>query len=239
MLASLCHLLGGDSMVLMKKETSARRLFSKRVDKRSRAEMTAYLSGHFRDNTMNSWNRSTSYACNMKLYKLGLDQETEDKLWDMIQVPEFYEWLNERIEDFNWQHNYLWQAGWNGRSGGYLVLYQGGTKPSGYRSYCTKCGQKNYTSVAETGNWCGVCNEEARVDYIKPPMQIFSFPGRDVDMDEDFEDWSLYELRQRTELVQEFDRLADDIVAEALYIAQNHSVEERTVYMPTTELVLA
>ena len=225
-------------MVLMKKETSARRLFSKRVDKRSRAEMTAYLSGHFRDNTMNSWNRSTSYACNMKLYKLGLDQETEDKLWDMIQVPEFYEWLNERIEDFNWQHNYLWQAGWNGRSGGYLVLYQGGTKPSGYRSYCTKCGQKNYTSVAETGNWCGVCNEEARVDYIKPPMQIFSFPGRDVDMDEDFEDWSLYELQQRTELVQEFDRLADDIVAEALYIAQNHSVEERTVYMPTTELVL-
>ena len=239
MLASLCHLLGGDSMVLMKKETPARRLFSKRVDKRSRAEMTAYLSGHFRDNTMNSWNRSTSYACNMKLYKLGLDQETEDKLWDMIQVPEFYEWLNERIEDFNWQHNYLWQAGWNGRSGGYLVLYQGGSKPSGYRSYCTKCGQKNYTSVAETGNWCGVCNEEARVDYIKPPMQIFSFPGRDVDMDEDFEDWSLYELQQRTELVQEFDRLADDIVAEALYIAQNHSVEERTVYMPTTELVLA
>ena len=226
-------------MVLMKKETSARRLFSQRVDKRSRAEMTAYLSGHFRYNTMNSWNRSTSYACNMKLYKLGLDRETEDKLWDMIQVPEFYERLNERIEDFNRQHNYLWQAGWNGRSGGYLVLYQGGTKPSGYRSYCTKCGQKNYTSVAETGNRCGVCNEEARVDYIKPPMQIFSFPGRDVDMDEDFEDWSLYELQQRTELVQEFDRLADDIVAEALYIAQNHSVEERTVYMPTTELVLA
>lgn len=226
-------------MVLMKKETSARRLFSQRVDKRSRAEMTAYLSGHFRYNTMNSWNRSTSYACNMKLYKLGLDRGTEDKLWDIIQVPEFYERLNERIEDFNWQHNYLWQAGWNGRSGGYLVLYQGGTKPSGYRSYCTKCGQKNYTSIAETGNWCGVCNEEARVDYIKPPMQIFSFPGRDVDMDEDFEDWSLYELQQRTELVQEFDRLADDIVAEALYIAQNHSVEERTVYMPTTELVLA
>ena len=226
-------------MVLMKKETSARRLFSQRVDKRSRAEMTAYLSGHFRYNTMNSWNRSTTYACNMKLYKLGLDRETEDKLWDMIQVPEFYERLNERIEDFNRQHNYLWQAGWNGHSGGYLVLYQGGTKPSRYRSYCTKCGQKNYTSIAETGNWCGVCNEEARVDYIKPPMQIFSFPGRDVDMGEDFEDWSLYELKQRTELVQEFDQLADDIVEEALHIASEHTVEERVIYKPTTELVLA
>ena len=88
-------------MVLMKKETPARHLFSRRVDKRSRAEMTAYLSGHFRYNTMNSWNRSTSYACNMKLYKLGLDRGTEDKLWDIIQVPEFYERLNERIEDFN------------------------------------------------------------------------------------------------------------------------------------------
>ena len=226
-------------MVLMKKETPARRLFSKRVDKRSRAEMTAYLSGHFRYNTMNSWNRSTSYACNMKLYKLGLDRGTEDKLWDMIQVPEFYERLNERIEDFNWQHNYLWQAGWNGRSGGYLVLYQGGTKPSGYRSYCTKCGQKNYTSVAETGNRCGVCNEEARIDFSKPLIQIFSYPGREVDMGEDFEDWSLYELKQRTEPVQEFDQLADDIVEEALHIASEYTVEERVIYKPITELVLA
>lgn len=57
-------------------------------------------------------------------------------------------------------------------------------------------------------------------------------------MDEDYESWSIYELQQRTELVQEFDRLADDIVVEALYIAQNHSLEERTVYIPTTELVL-
>ena len=226
-------------MVLMKKETPARHLFSRRVDKRSRAEMTAYLSGHFRYNTMNSWNRSTSYACNMKLYKLGLDRGTEDKLWDIIQVPEFYERLNERIEDFNWQHNYLWQAGWNGRSGGYLVLYQGGTKPSGYRSYCTKCGQKNYTSVAETGNRCGVCNEETRIDFSKPPIQIFFYPGRDVDMGEDFEDWSLYELKQRTELVQEFDQLADDIVEEALHIASEHTVEEQVIYKPITELVLA
>ena len=39
--------------------------------------------------------------------------------------------------------------------------------------------------------------------------------------------------------MQEFDRLADDIVAEALYIAREHSVEERIVYVPTKELVLA
>lgn len=226
-------------MVPNKKGSSVRHLFSKRVDKRSRAEMTAYLAGHFRYDTMRSWNRSTSYACNMKLYNLGLDRETVDKLWDMIQVPDFYDQLNELIEDFNRQHDYQWQAAWNGRSGGYLVLYQGGTEPSGYRSYCTHCGQKNYTSVAKTGTRCGVCNKETRVDYMNPPMRIFAYPGRGVDMDEDYEEWPIYELQQRTELVQEFDQLADDIVAEALYIAQNHSVEEQVIYMPTTRLVLA
>lgn len=225
-------------MVAMKKESPIQHLFFKRVDKRSRAAMTAYLADHFRYDTMRSWNRSTSYACNMKLYKLGLDREMEDRLWDMIQVPEFYDRINELVEDFNWKHNYLWQAGWNGRSGGYLVLYQGGTEPSGYRSFCTMCGQKNYASVAKTGKRCGVCNEEARVDYSKPHMRIFSYQGRGVDMGEDFEDWSLSELQQRTELVQEFDQLADNIVAEALHFAQNHLREEQGVYIPTAELVL-
>ena len=70
-------------------------------------------------------------------------------------------------------------------------------------------------------------------------MQIFSYPGRGVDMNKVFEDWSIYELQQRTELVQEFDRLADDIVAEALCIAKNHSAEERVIYKPATELALA
>lgn len=226
-------------MIPIKKKDPGRHLFSRRVDKRSREDMTAYLSGHFRYDTMNSWNRSTSYACNMKLYNLGLDRETEDKLWELIQVPAFYDRLNKLVEDFARKHGYLWQAGWNGRNSGYLVLYQGGTKPSKYRSYCTCCGQKNYTSVAETGTRCGVCNEEARIDFSKPPIQIFSYPGRDVDMGEDFEDWSLHELKQRTGLVQEFDQLADDIVNEALCIANDHTVEERIIYVPTKELVLA
>ena len=226
-------------MIPFKKTAPVRHLFSRRVDKRSREEMTAYLANHFRYNTMNGWNGRTSYACNMKLYNLGLEREVENKLWELIDVPEFYDRLNELVEDFGRRHSYLWQAGWNGRSSGYLVLYQGGTEPSGYRSFCARCGQKNYTSIAETGRRCGVCNKEARIDFSKPPMRIFSYPGRGVDMDEDFEDWSLYELQQRTELVQEFDQLADDIAAEAVYIAQNHSVKERIVYIPTTERVLA
>ena len=43
----------------------------------------------------------------------------------------------------------------------------------------------------------------------------------------------------RTELVQEFDQLADDIVTAGLYLARDFTVQEQIVYVPTTELVMA
>ena len=43
-------------MIPIKKIAPDRRLFSKRVDKRSRGAMTAYLANHFRYSTMNGWN---------------------------------------------------------------------------------------------------------------------------------------------------------------------------------------
>lgn len=221
------------------KEIKQAHTFYKPVDKRSRKAMEAYLSGHFRYYTMSCVNRSTSYACNMKLHRLGLDQETMNTLYDMIQVPEFYDELSTLLRDFGAAHAYQWQAGWNGRSGGYLVLYQGRKTPGKHRSFCTKCGQKNYTSVAETGIRCGACGREARIDFITPPIEIITFPGQSIDQDEDFGEWPMDELRQRTELVQEFDRLADTIVSEAVNLAQTYKVVEETEYVPVTRLRLA
>ncbi|MGN0178949.1 MAG: YqaJ viral recombinase family protein [Monoglobaceae bacterium] len=80
---------------------------------------------HFRYFTANSWNGSQSYACNLKITRLGLDSGIVEKLFDMIQVQEFFYGIKDLINEFNSEHNYLWQAGMNGRSGGYLVLYQG------------------------------------------------------------------------------------------------------------------
>lgn len=128
--------------------------------------------------------------------------------------------------------------GFNGRSGGYLVLYQGETKYSDYKSYCTACGQKNFKSVAESGNICGRCKSPIRVDYIKPPMQINTFPGRGTDDGEDFADWDLYELKERVKLVQEFDALADSIVQHAIEYARNYVVEEEEILIPKTQKVL-
>ncbi|MDE6837618.1 MAG: hypothetical protein K2P33_04400 [Acutalibacter sp.] len=212
--------------------------FYRPVNCRSRKDMTEYLREHFRYPTMSSWNDSTSYACNLKIYQLGLDSDTVDKLFELIQTDDFFQERSLLIQDFGSAHDYLWQAGMNGRSGGYLVLYQGERIPSGYKSYCTNCGQKSYRSVQETGNVCGVCRKPARVDFPGTHMQVTTFPGRGTDCDADFEDWSMYDLRNRVRLVQEFDRLADDMVQEAVFYAQNYAVQDEEYQVTQTRKAL-
>ena len=201
--------------------------------------MTDYLAGHFRYDTMNSWNNATSYACNLKIYRLGLDNKTVNKLYELMETNEFFDQLHDLTYEFGAEHDYQWQAGFNGRSGGYLVLYQGGQKPSGYKSFCTFCRQKNCKSVAETGNICGKCNKPGRKDFSQIHMNIYTTPGLGIDQCEDFEDWDMDSLRRRVELIQEFDALADNIVAEAVYMAENCDVQDETIYVPQTRKVMA
>ena len=213
--------------------------FWKAVDTRARYKMQKFLAEHFRYDTMSSWNRSTSYACNMKIYNLDVPAEVKDKLYEMLDCQDVYDRISELIDDFNAEHDFRWQAAFNGRSGGYLVLYQGGSKPSEHKSFCRFCGQRNFTSVKETGNVCGRCRQPGRIDYAKPPLQVFTLPGKSTDMDEDFEGWSMDDLRARVKLVQEFDALADNIVLEVKSIAESCSVREEVYYEPKTRKVLA
>lgn len=102
--------------------------FTTKVDTRSRKAMAKFLTNHFRYHTMNSWNRSTSWANNVKIYNLGLPAEIEDKLYDMLDV-EYYGsdlqfCIDDLIRDFETKTGY--SAGFNGRSGGYLVMYDTG-----------------------------------------------------------------------------------------------------------------
>lgn len=212
--------------------------FYKPVDLRSRTEMTDFLQNHFRYNTMNSWNNSTSYACNLKVYRLGLTSEIENKLYDMVCVQGFFDALKPLMDAFAEAHNYRWQAGMNGRSGGYLVLYQGETKLSQYKSYCTCCGQRNYRIALDGDNTCGVCRQPSRINYQKPPKEILVYPGRGTDYGEDFEDWSMDELRERVRLVQELDQLGDAMVDRAVWLANNYTVEEEEYFEPRTGKVL-
>lgn len=213
-------------------------MFEKIIDMNSRQEMVEFLKNHFRYFTMNSWNRSTTYANNMKIYNLTLPEATKDKLYAMLDIEDVWFRLNLLKEGFASAHNYEWQAGWNGRSSGYLVLYSGGRKKLDYKSRCTNCGQLNYKTVEEDGCRCGRCGKDTRVNLTHPFYQSYTTPGQSIDEGEDFEEWNLDELRERVELVMDFDRLCDDIVAEAAYMADGCDIEEETYCVEQTRKVL-
>lgn len=122
--------------------------FGKAVDKRSRQAMTDFLTGHFRYNTMNGWNRSTSYAHNIKLHHLGLTSQQMDAAYDMLQT-DYWDEIRAPIEDFTSEMNGGYTIGRNGRSGGYLVLYQSQYELTGHLSCCRSCGQRNFKRVFE------------------------------------------------------------------------------------------
>ena len=201
--------------------------FSKKVDLRSRKDMVDFLSNHFRYDTMSSWNQSTSYAHRVKIHNLGLTSEQIDKAYELLDMDETYDNINWLLDEFAKEHNYAWQVGFNGRSGGYLVLYQGGRRALDYKSRCTHCGQLNYKTVEETGNAkCGRCGSETRVNLTKPIMQSFAYPGKSTDMYEDFEDWDMYSLKERVKLVQEFDELCDKCLEAFVWLIDNAEIEE-------------
>jgi ribosomal protein L37E len=211
--------------------------FYKEVDLQNEKDMIDFLKNHFRYYTMNSWNRSTSYANNVKIYNLQLG-ELEDKVYKLMNAEDFYSNIDDLIYEFGRAHNWSWQVGFNGRNGGYLVLYQGGKKQSEYKSYCTACGQRNYTLIEENSDKCGRCGLNARVNYKNIPVEHFSYPGKSTDMDEDFEQWDICSLIKRVNLVQDFDKLADDILAEVIDMAKNFEVEEETYYETKTRTVI-
>lgn len=77
--------------------------------------------------TMNSWNGSKSLAYNMKIYNI-FPRKYQDAVYALIDSTDAYSGVNSLIYNFERKHNYRWQAGFNGRSCGYLVLYSGGIR---------------------------------------------------------------------------------------------------------------
>lgn len=195
--------------------------------------MIEFLSSHFRYDTMNSWNRATSYARNVKLSRLKFpDNETRNRAYDLLQVEEAFDDVRWIMQEFAESYGHEWQAGFNGRSGGYIVLYQGGQRDSGYKSYCTSCYQRNYTKVEENSNKCGKCGKPTRRNYDEPLMETFTYPGKGVDMDEDFSEWDMYRLRNRVKLVMDFDRMCDRCEQAFINFCKANKAEERTISVP-------
>lgn len=84
--------------------------------------------------TMNSWNKSTAPAYNLKVYNV-IDDELQDKVLQLLDSDELWKEIDQFMTDFACSYDYQWQAGINGRSGGYLVLYKGGIHSN--KIYCS------------------------------------------------------------------------------------------------------
>lgn len=95
-------------------------MFYKKVNKNNYIEMFNFLKNHFTYYTMNSWNGSKSIANNVKVYNLKLDGDPYVAL-DMLQAHNYDE-INFEISTFEVTHP-GYTVGFNGRNGGYLVLY--------------------------------------------------------------------------------------------------------------------
>ena len=201
---------------------------------RSKKDMIEYLKSHYRYNTMNSWNGSTSYANNIKIHggQLNLTKAERDACYDMLDMPEAYDDFNEVIREFGRAHDFKWQIGSNGRSSGYLVLYQGESKPAQHKSRCAACGQLNFKPVAEVSQ-CGRCGLAGQM-HAYEGTDVKCYPGRGTDEDECFEDWALDALKARVELVMEFDKYCYAACQAFVDFAMANKVVEKTVMVAKT-----
>lgn len=165
-------------------------IFYKKVNKNSYKEMFKFLKEHFSYWTLNSWNRLDSIANNVKIYKLGLDWD----ILDILQVDNYCT-LNTMIEDWEIIHP-GYKVGFNGRSGGYLVLYN----------------DNNNSSV---------------LDYYVDTNDNYDDFKEDVQLNYGGLKWYKDELVNQVELVQEFDKLCDDLVEECRYMLKHYKIVEK------------
>jgi hypothetical protein len=117
------------------------------------------------------------------------------------------------------------------------VLFQGGLDYKNAKTaQCDACGKltwhKENLPCTTTG-----CDGTLTV-LEKPRPQIVTYPGRGLDESEDFTEWSMDRLRDRVKIVQEFDKLCDDCVAEFVFRCENYNVVEKHIMVPRTIKVL-
>lgn len=157
-------------------------MYYKKVNYNSNQECFWFLVRHYEYSTLNSWNGLKSIANNVKVYNI-LEIENDSLALQALEADGYFT-INQAIKDWEEDHPGF-EVGFNGRSGGYLVLY-----PAKGHAHCfdtdpvTPCKYDNYD------------------DWKK-------------DVQEAYGSLKAYhsELIYQVKIVQEFDQLCDDLVA--------------------------
>lgn len=154
-------------------------MFTKKVNLNSNKECYDFLANHFTYDTMNSWNGLKSIAHNVKLWNLPVD---DDEALEALEEDQ-YSTINRTIRDWEDEHP-GYEVGFNGRSGGYLVLTSKGSNAHvfGNDEY-SPCFYDDYEDWKET----------VTLDW----GSLKSYRSS---------------LLKQVEIVMEFDKLCDDLV---------------------------
>lgn len=168
-------------------------MYTRVVNLESISEMKKFLISHKR--TEINWNGATSYSQEIN----GID---EALFHDKDQTIDFL------LDDFGRKFEWRFQARLNSSS---LVLYRGEKQESKYKSYCTVCYCRSIIPAKEHGTKCTECGGNTMVDFENPLVNISFFSGEGIDKNEDFFGWAKEELQERTKVVMEFDKLAENI----------------------------
>ena len=180
-----------------------------------------------RYNTLNSWNLSTAPAYNLKIYKV-INDDLQDKVYEMMSVEGFYNEINYLINEFNRKHNYQYQAGFNGRSGGYLVLYNGGSNTKYYtkEDFDKKNSYDGRVYISDRWGW-RVYEEAEELGLTDKEIttSIYTQPGRGI-----------AEGEAPGDVLRSFRKLAVDIVKHTEYTARNYNVVDEE-YTTTRKVI--
>lgn len=156
-------------------------MYYKKVNYNSNKEMFDFLVNHFTYSTLNSWNGLRSIANNVKVYNIP-DIDSREAL-QALEEDNYFS-INQAIEDWEDDHP-GYKVGFNGRSGGYLVLYN------------------NYNN--------GHCFESDS----NTPCAYDDYESWKEDVQEYWGSLKAYQpsLIEQVKIVQEFDQLCDNLVA--------------------------
>lgn len=173
---------------------------------------------------MNYWNLLKAPAYNLKVYNV-IPQKYRQKVYELMEAEDFYYPINELINSFDYDHKYLYQAGFNGRSGGYLVLYKSSVE---YKRIFTfkDCNEYQTRDYADGYGWKTIAEAKKQGLYNKEIANIkTSCAGiEDSEVDQD--------------ILTDFEKLAIDIVNCTIFQAKNFKIETESYTVKKTRKIL-
>jgi hypothetical protein len=206
--------------------------------KTSYKKMREYLSSHFRYHTMNSWNNSTSFAANVKLYRLGLPKELENTAYDMLEMRQPFTAIEYGpFRDFARKHDYYYQMEWNGRSGGYIVMIRGGKEQSDKTAQCDCCGKYTWhkEEIPCTTQGCDGTLVPLTEEEKKNLFNIFTQPGNGIGEGDlmDKEEYSNSDIEDLYNAVIDFDKAVEEAKKIFIKYCTEYEVKEVEEDVPT------